>query len=112
MHKDAQFGPMLMFGLGGIYVDILKDVSFAVAPINRDDANKMIQQIRSFPLLTGVRGEEASDIDSIVDSLLRLSQLACDFPEIVELDINPLFVYARGKGCVAPDFRIILEERK
>jgi len=112
MHKDAQFGPMLMFGLGGIYVDILHDVSFAIAPINRDDANRMVQGIRSFPMLTGIRGEEASDINSIIESLLRLSQLVCDFPQIIELDINPLFVYPRGKGYVAADFRIILEEGK
>jgi acetyl coenzyme A synthetase (ADP forming)-like protein len=112
MHKDAQFGPMLMFGLGGIYVDVLHDVSFAIAPINRDDANRMVQEIRSFPMLTGIRGEEASDINSIIESLLRLSQLVCDFPQIIELDINPLFVYPRGKGYVAADFRIILEEGK
>jgi acetyl coenzyme A synthetase (ADP forming)-like protein len=112
MHKDPQFGPMLMFGLGGIYVDILKDVSFAIAPINIDDAKRMIHEIKSYPILAGIRGEEASDIESIIINLLRLSQLVCDFPEIVELDINPMFAYTKGKGCVAADFRIILEDIK
>ncbi|MEK7398484.1 MAG: acetate--CoA ligase alpha subunit [Candidatus Poribacteria bacterium] len=109
MAKDPDFGPMLMFGLGGIYVEVLKDVSFRIAPIDRREANTMINEIRSFPLLRGVRGEEPADIQSIVDSLVRLSQLATDFPEIIEMDINPLTVMPVGKGAIAVDCRISVD---
>jgi len=109
MTRDAQFGPMLMFGLGGIYVEVLKDVSFRIAPISVQDANAMVREIRSYPLLTGVRGEKPADIDAIVESLLRLSQLVTDFPEITELDINPLKVFAKGEGAVALDARLALQ---
>ena len=90
--RDPQFGPLLMFGLGGVYVEVLKDVSFRVAPITRQDAMDMIHEIRSYPLLAGVRGEKTADIQAIVECLLRLSQLVTDFPQIIELDINPLMV--------------------
>jgi acyl-CoA synthetase (NDP forming) len=106
MSKDPDFGPMLMFGLGGIYVEVLKDVSFRIAPIDHLEAASMISEIRAYQLLRGVRGEEPADISSIVDSLLRLSQLVTDFPEIIEMDINPLMVMARGQGAVAVDCRI------
>jgi len=109
MAKDPDFGPMLMFGLGGIYVEVLKDVSFRIAPIDKREANAMINEIRSFPLLRGVRGEEPADIQSIVDSLVKLSQLVTDFPEIIEMDINPLMVMSSGKGAVAVDCRISVE---
>ncbi|MBI2865471.1 MAG: acetate--CoA ligase family protein [Chloroflexi bacterium] len=104
--KDPQFGHMLMFGLGGIYVEVLKDVSFRITPLTLSDAREMISQIRSYPLLAGVRGEKPVDIDAIVDALLRLSQLAEDFPQISELDINPLRVRERGQGAVAVDCRL------
>ncbi|MFH1639731.1 MAG: acetate--CoA ligase alpha subunit [Chloroflexota bacterium] len=106
MNCDAQFGPLLMFGLGGIYVEVLKDVSFRVAPISPQDALDMIQDIKGYPLLTGVRGEKPADIDAIVNSLLRLSQMVIDFPEIMELDINPFIVGNAGKGAVAIDCRM------
>ena len=106
MAKDPDFGPMLMFGLGGIYVEVLKDVSFRIAPLDRPEATSMISEIRAYQLLRGVRGEEPADISSIIDSLLRLSQLVTDFPEIIEMDINPLMVMPRGKGAVAVDSRI------
>ena len=106
MAKDPDFGPMLMFGLGGIYVEVLKDVSFRIAPVDRREASSMISEIRAYQLLRGVRGEEPADIQSIVDSLLKVSQLVTDFPEIIEMDINPLMVMARGKGAVAVDSRI------
>ncbi len=106
MSKDAQFGPLLLFGMGGIYVEVLKDVTFRVAPISRQEAIEMIQEIRSFPLLKGVRGEKPSDLDAAVDALLRVSQLVTDFPEIVELDVNPLVIHEHG--AVAVDMRIIL----
>jgi len=109
MSRDPQFGPMLMFGLGGIYVEVLKDVSFRIAPLSVQDAREMVHEIRSYPLLTGVRGEKPADIDGIVDSLLRLSQLVTDFPEIVEMDINPLKVFPKGEGVMALDARLTLE---
>jgi acetyl coenzyme A synthetase (ADP forming)-like protein len=108
MAKDPDFGPMLMFGLGGIYVEVLKDVAFRIAPIDRREAASMISEIRAYQLLRGVRGEEPADIPSIVDSLLKLSQLVTDFPEIIEMDINPLMVMATGQGAVAVDSRISL----
>ena len=111
MNRDAQFGPMVMFGLGGIYVEILKDVSFRLAPMTRQDARAMIRQIRSFALLRGARGEKPSDLEAIVDGLLRLSQLVTDFPQIAELDINPLVVYPEGEGALALDARLELVPR-
>lgn len=103
---DRTFGHLVMFGLGGIYVEVLKDVSFRIVPITPSDAREMVTEIRAFPLLEGVRGEAPADLDAIVDSLARLSALATDFPIIQELDINPLVVYE--KGAVALDARIII----
>jgi len=108
MTRDPQFGPMIMFGLGGIYVEVLKDVAFRIAPLTAADANAMIQSIRSIALLKGARGEAASDLDAIRDGLLRLSRLVTDFPEIVELDVNPFSVFAKGEGAVAIDARLTL----
>ena len=106
MTRDPSFGPLLMFGLGGIYVEVLKDVAFRVAPIGPDEADSMIREIRSFPLLRGVRGEKPSDLGAIVDALCRLSQLCVDFPEILEMDVNPLLVKPEGEGAVAIDARL------
>ena len=108
MNRDVQFGPLLMFGLGGTYVEFLKDVSFAVAPINKDDAKHMVSSIKTYPLLAGVRGEEPSDIDSIIDVLMKFSQMVTDFPQILEFEINPLMVLSDGQGCVAMDIRLTL----
>ncbi|MGM0367360.1 MAG: acetate--CoA ligase family protein, partial [Actinomycetota bacterium] len=110
INKDPQFGPMVMFGLGGIYVEVLKDVSFRIAPISRNDAKEMINEIKTIKLLRGARGEKPSDIDSIADVLLRISQLVIDFPEILEMDINPLFVKEEGEGSIAGDVRIRIGE--
>lgn len=103
---DAQFGHLLAFGLGGIYVEVLKDVSFRVAPITPKEAEDMISEIRSYLLLKGVRRERPSDISAIVDALLRVSQLVTDSPEIIEMDINPLIVHEEGQGATAVDVRI------
>ncbi|SDF66972.1 acetyltransferase [Methanolobus vulcani] len=108
MDRDPQFGPLLMFGLGGTYVEFLKDVSFAVAPITEAEAKHMVSSIKTYPLIAGVRGEAASDIDSIVKTLLKVSQLVTDFPEILEFEINPLMVMPEGQGCVAMDIRFTL----
>ncbi len=109
VNKDPQFGHMMMFGLGGIYVEVLKDVSFRIAPINESDAREMIEEIKAIKLLKGVRGEYPSDIDSIVEVLLKISQLVTDFPDIIEMDINPLFVKQKGKGSIAGDVRIRIQ---
>ncbi|MGC8786975.1 MAG: acetate--CoA ligase alpha subunit [Anaerolineae bacterium] len=112
VNRDPQFGPLLMFGLGGIYVEVLKDVTFRIAPVSRQEATEMIDEIRSYHLLRGVRGEKPSDLDAIVDAILRVSQLVTDFPEIVEMDINPLMVHEAGKGAVAVDMRFVLKEKE
>jgi len=95
-----------MFGLGGIYVEALKDVSFRIAPLTADDAEEMIKEIRAYALLRGVRGERPVNVEAIQQSLLRLSLLVTDFPEILELDINPLKVFSDGEAPVAIDARL------
>ena len=109
---DPQFGPMVMFGLGGIYVEAIKDVSFRLAPLSLFDAKGMIAEVKSVALLKGMRGELPSDIDSIVDVILRVSCLMADFPVIRELDLNPVMVFGAGEGCVALDARISLEPKQ
>lgn len=106
--KDPQFGHMIMFGLGGIYVEVLKDISFRIVPLSQEDAHEMIRETKTFPLLRGVRGEAEADIGAIEKSLLLLSQMATDFPQIIEADINPLLVKERGKGAVAVDARFTI----
>ncbi len=108
MTRDPQFGPLVAFGLGGIYVEALKDVAFRVAPFSREEADEMIREIRAYALLEGVRGEPPADHQAMVDALLRVSQLVTDFPEIVEMDINPLMVYEEGRGAIALDMRLVL----
>jgi acyl-CoA synthetase (NDP forming) len=110
MIRDPTFGPTLMFGLGGIYVEILKDVKFAVAPVNVNDAANMISGIRTHKLLEGSRGSEPVDIEAIKNIILRVSQLVTDFPEISEFEINPLIVFDEGEGALAVDMRLILKE--
>jgi acetyltransferase len=110
--RDPQFGPLVMFGLGGIYVEVLRDVSFRIAPLGKRHARRMIDETRSAALLRGARGEKPSDIDAIVDTLLVVSQLVTDFPEILEMDINPLKVGEAGEGAVAVDARITISEEE
>ena len=105
--KDPQFGPALMFGLGGIFVEILKDVSFRIAPITRSDAQEMITEVKGYPILRGYRGQPPADINAIIEILLNTSRLVMDHPEIKELDLNPILVYEKGAKTV--DARIILE---
>jgi len=104
--EDTQFGHLIMLGLGGIYVEMLKDVSFRIAPLSRQVAYEMVRELKTIKLLEGVRGEEPSDIESVVEIILKVSQMVTDFPEIVEMDINPLFVKKRGEGSIAGDARI------
>jgi acetyltransferase len=109
MNKDPQFGPLIMFGLGGIYIEAIRDVSFRLAPLSRREAEEMVSEIRGWELLRGVRGEKPVDIEAIVDCILRVSQLVTDFPEIMELDLNPLIVREKGRGAVCVDARLIIQ---
>ena len=105
--KDPQFGPALMFGLGGIFVEVLKDVTFRIAPITEDDAKEMITEVKAYPILKGFRGQPPADIDAIANILLSTSKLVMEHPEIKELDLNPIIVYEKGAKTV--DARVILE---
>jgi acetyltransferase len=106
MIKDRQFGPVIMFGLGGIFVEVLKDVSFRVAPIGADDIDEMIKDIKGYKILTGIRGEKPKDTGAIKDILAKLSQIAIDNPEIEEIDLNPVIVHEKGASIV--DSRVII----
>jgi len=105
--KDPQFGPALMFGLGGIFVEVLKDVTFRIAPITESDAREMITEVKAYPILKGYRGQPPADIDAIVNILLNTSKLVMEHQEIKELDLNPIMVYEKGAKTI--DARIILE---
>ncbi len=107
--KDPSFGPVIMFGLGGLYVEVFKDVSFRVAPVDEAIADSMIRQVESSKILTGIRGKAPRDIKAIRECLMRLSQLALECPQIRELDINPLIVLEENKGCYVADARILLD---
>ncbi|MGC8961904.1 MAG: acetate--CoA ligase family protein, partial [Candidatus Bathyarchaeia archaeon] len=107
--RDPQFGPLLMFGLGGIYVNFLRDVAFGICPLSREEAYSIVKDTKAYILLKGVRGEPPSDIESVIGVILAISQLVIDFPEIVELDANPIFVYPKGEGCKALDIKITIK---
>jgi acyl-CoA synthetase (NDP forming) len=105
--KDVQFGPVMMFGLGGILVEILKDVSFRVVPLDEKDAREMVREIKGFPLLQGYRGQEPVDVPALENLILKVSNFVERTPEIKEIDLNPVFAYSTG--AVAVDARVILE---
>jgi len=107
MSKDAQFGPVLMFGLGGILVEVLKDVSFRIVPLTKRDARAMIREIKGYPLLEGYRGQEAVDVANLEELILKVSSFVEQHPEVKELDLNPVFAYS--DGVVAVDARVIME---
>jgi acyl-CoA synthetase (NDP forming) len=110
--RDTNFGPVLMFGLGGIFVEIFKDVSYRVCPITKEEANKMIRSIKAFPLLDGYRGQPKADINTLVDTITKCCKLLEENPEISELDLNPVIMFEDGKGLMVVDARIILKEEK
>jgi len=109
MTTDPQFGPALMFGIGGILVELLEDVSFRIAPITEYDAKEMIHEIKGFPILDGYRGKPKADIEAIVGTLMKISDLVTKYENINEMDLNPVFIYEKGLVCV--DARIILKEK-
>ncbi len=106
VQRDPTFGPLLMFGLGGVWVEVMRDVTFRLCPLSVDEAHAMMHEIRAHRLLTGTRGQPPADLDAIADAMVRVSALAVDFPQIVELDINPLIALDRGEGVLAADIRI------
>jgi len=106
MTRDAQFGPVLMFGLGGIFVEVFNDVVFRLVPVTERDADQMVHEIKGFPVLAGVRGSEPVDVMALRDLLISVSRFVETHPEIVELDLNPVFAYA--DGAVAVDARIVV----
>jgi acyl-CoA synthetase (NDP forming) len=106
MSKDAQFGPVIMFGLGGILVEILKDVSFRIVPLARRDAREMIREIKGYPVLEGYRGQEPVDVSYLEEMILKVSSFVEQHPEIEELDLNPVFAYSDGAAAV--DARVII----
>jgi acetyl-CoA synthetase (ADP-forming) len=109
MVKDPQFGSAIMFGLGGIFVEVLKDVTFRVTPLKKQDAEEMIKEIKGYPILSGIRGQKPIDFKSLIKALLSVSKLATEHPEVAELDLNPIMAFADRIAIV--DARIILEKR-
>lgn len=109
MNRDPHFGPLVLFGLGGIYVELFRDVSFRIAPVRELGAYRMIRQIRGYKMFEGFRGEPPSDTDAIAECIGRLSQLSIDFEEIDEMDMNPLIVYQKGEGATVVDARILIK---
>ena len=111
MHRDPHFGPLMMFGMGGIMVEVLKDVSFYLAPLTAEEAKQMLVNTKTYHILKGVRGQEGVDIEAIAEGLQRLSQLVTEFPEIKEMDVNPYVVGAPGTMAIAVDARITVEKK-
>ena len=109
--QDPQFGPVVLLGLGGIFVEVIGEAVLRVAPISPREVHEMVESLRGYAVLAGARGGTPSDIPALEEALLRLSQLLCDFPEINELDINPLRVSQAGLGCRALDARIIIRPK-
>ncbi len=108
--QDPQLGPIVMCGLGGIYVEVMKDVTFRAAKLNRKEATEMLSEIRSYPLLLGVRGEEKRDIDIVVDTIIKVANIIRKVPRITDIEINPVVVYEQGKGLKAVDVRILISK--
>ena len=110
MRRDPTFGPLMMFGLGGVFVELFSDVAFALAPLNRAQARHMIEKTKAARLLHGLRGAPPADLDAVVDCLVQLSHFALQAPRVAEFEINPLLVYPRGQGVLAIDSRAILAD--
>jgi len=106
--RDPQFGPLVMFGLGGVYVEVFRDVAFRLAPLSESEAREMIDETAAGRLLAGVRGQPPGDIDAVVDVLVRLGRLMAEMDEVAEVDLNPLIVGPAGEGAWAVDVRVVL----
>jgi len=110
LSHDPQFGPVVVFGLGGVYTEIWRDISLQVAPVDRAGAQAMIRELRCYPILEGIRGQTPCDLDALADLLVIFSQLPFRYPDVAEVDLNPVFVFA--KGLVVGDVRVIWKEQK
>ena len=110
--RDPSFGPVVMCGLGGIYVEVMKDVVFRGLPLNLAEVRKMLQEIRSYPLLLGVRGEKRKDIEVVVDTIIKVGTIIKQCRRITDIEINPVVVYEQGMGLTAVDARILIKEEK
>jgi acetyltransferase len=110
MNRDPHFGPLMMFGMGGIMVEVLKDVSFYLAPLTAEEAKQMLVSTKTYQMLKGVRGQEGVDIEKIAEGLQRLSQLVTEFPQIQEMDINPYMVGPEGTTPIAVDARMSVKQ--
>ncbi|MBW1774897.1 MAG: acetate--CoA ligase family protein [Deltaproteobacteria bacterium] len=110
--QDHTFGPVVLFGLGGIFVEVFEDVTWRVAPINREEAQQMINATRGAKILQGLRGEKPYDIAALQDLIAKLSRILVENPRIQEIDINPLMVLPEGRGAIAVDARVILREKR
>ena len=108
--RDPTFGPVIMFGIGGIFVEILKDVSFRVAPLEPEDAEEMIREIKTYKILEGYRGMPPRDIEAVKDILIRVSKLMLEVSDVQDIDLNPIMLYEKGRGAVAVDVRVILKK--
>lgn len=108
--RDQTFGPVVMFGIGGIFVELLRDVSFRLAPLDSDDAEDMIKEIKGYKLLEGYRGMPPRDIEAIKDILVRTSRIIADIDKIQDIDLNPIMLYEKGKGAITVDVRVILKK--
>jgi acetyltransferase len=106
MNRDPHFGPLMMFGMGGIMVEVLKDVAFYLAPLTAEEARQMLVSTKTYQMLKGVRGQEGVDIEKIAEGLQRLSQLVTEFPQIQQMDINPYIVGPEGTTSIAVDARM------
>ena len=106
---DAQFGPVMMFGLGGIMVEVLKDVAFRLVPLEERDAKQLVREIRGFPVLEGVRGRPGADLGALEAMMMQLSDFVAKHPEIAEIDLNPVLAYS--DGALAVDARVVLAEQ-
>ena len=107
--RDPIFGPVIMFGLGGIFVEVLKDVSFRVAPLMPEDADEMVREIKSYKILEGYRGMPPRDIEIIKEIIMKTSRIMIEIPQIQDIDLNPIMLYEKGKGAIVVDARIIIK---
>ena len=112
MVRDDQFGPVMTFGLGGIFVEIMKDVSHAIVPLSERKVDEMIRSIRAYPMLAGARGRKRADIPALKEVLFKVAQIAIDFPQIIEFEINPVMVGDEGQGCGAVDALVTIRRDK
>jgi acetyltransferase len=106
--RDPSFGPVVLVGVGGVFVEILREAAIRVAPIDHAEAHRMVDELRGAGILRGARGNKPADVEALVDCILRLGRFLADFPAVREVDINPVRVFAAGEGCVALDARVLL----